>query len=280
MASLLDSLLGTHTSTAPRTPQEATHVPPGTRDQTDLAHPLVGDVADPTPPPGQTYDAHLLALAAQIDAATRNVSRVSAMVEVLAELGREQAQRNSDLDTLLEMQTGAAYYAVATQGRPYNRILVSHYHTLTVTPLGQQGYNRELAPGWNTLDVPDGTRLSAATTAFHATMRSSYAPTMTPNGTAVAGYIALASNAPTNTTAATDTAVPFAATVGHWLLQNNTSANVQFELDATASAGSPILAPGATWTSDVPVSSIHLYTAANQNINGTAAGNIVVKGWL
>lgn len=94
-----------------------------------------------------------------------------------------------------------------------------------------------------------------------------------------AGYAATTSP-PSTTNASSDTSYTFAAQVRHWLLQNNTSANVQFELDTTATAGSIVLAPGATWLSDIPVTVLHLYTAAAQNINGSSAGNIVLKGWL
>jgi hypothetical protein len=100
------------------------------------------------------------------------------------------------------------------------------------------------------------------------------------NSAAYSGVIGAASGAPTATTATTDTAWTFASRVNHVLLQNNTTANLQYEFDTTASAGSPILAPGATFVADLQVTAIHLYTAAAQNINGTVAGNIVLRGWV
>jgi len=84
-----------------------------------------------------------------------------------------------------------------------------------------------------------------------------------------------------NTTAATDYAFTWSnGPVNHVMVQNNTSANVQWELDASTSNGSPILAPGATLLFDVALTTLHLLTAANQNVNGSSASNIVVKGWL
>lgn len=68
--------------------------------------------------------------------------------------------------------------------------------------------------------------------------------------------------------------------VNHIMLQNNTGANIQYDLDVAANAGSPILATGQTLFIDVQTSVLHLYTAAIQNVNGAVAGNIVVRGWL
>jgi hypothetical protein len=88
------------------------------------------------------------------------------------------------------------------------------------------------------------------------------------------------SSPPSATTAATDTSFTFSQKVNHFLIQNNTAAVVNVALDATASPGSVSIAAGATWRDDIPVTAIHLYTAATQNVNGSSAANIVLLGWL
>src|SRR5579859_2052570 len=95
---------------------------------------------------------------------------------------------------------------------------------------------------------------------------------------ALNGLIGAAAAQPTATTANTDTSWSFASQVRHVLIQNNTTANVQFNFDAAVTAGSAILAPGYTLTADLRVTAVHLLTASGQNINGLTAGNIVVWG--
>jgi len=100
---------------------------------------------------------------------------------------------------------------------------------------------------------------------------------------AAAGYVKAASGvfAPgATTTATTDYAYTWANQINHLMLQNNTGANIQWELDSAATAGSPVLATGQTLFLDVQCTAIHLYTAAQQNVNGSTAGNIVIRGWL
>jgi hypothetical protein len=98
-----------------------------------------------------------------------------------------------------------------------------------------------------------------------------------------AGYVSPSPSNTASTAANTDYQFKWGAdgttAVNHVFLQNNTTANVQWELDATASAGSPVLAPGQSIFLDVQVSTLHLYTAAIQSVNGTTAGNIVVRAW-
>jgi hypothetical protein len=96
---------------------------------------------------------------------------------------------------------------------------------------------------------------------------------------ALNGIIGPAAAQPTTTNVGTDTSWSFTSQVRHLMIQNNTSANVQFSLDVAATAGSPILTPGATFFADIRVTAVHLLTAAAQNINGTSAGNIIVWGW-
>ena len=96
---------------------------------------------------------------------------------------------------------------------------------------------------------------------------------------ALNGIIGPASSQPTQTSVGSDTSWSFAQQVRHVFIQNNTSGNVQFCFDAATSGGSPILAPGETFSADLRVTAVHLLTAAAQNINGTSGGNIVVWGW-
>lgn len=69
-------------------------------------------------------------------------------------------------------------------------------------------------------------------------------------------------------------------TANHVMIQNNTGANVQWELDVATSAGSPVLATGQTLFLDIEHSTVHLLTAANQNVNGGSGSNIVIRSWL
>ncbi len=94
-----------------------------------------------------------------------------------------------------------------------------------------------------------------------------------------AGYIA-ATSPPATTNAGSDTPYTFSAQVNRIILMNNTSANVNYAFDAVASAGSLVLTPGSMLVYPKKCTALHLYTAAAQNINGTAAANIVVLGAL
>lgn len=100
------------------------------------------------------------------------------------------------------------------------------------------------------------------------------------NGSAAQGAVAPSASNAAHTTAATDYSFSWQApTVNHIMLQNNTAAVVNWELDATATAGSPALAAGQTVFLDVVASVLHLFTAAQQNVNGAAAANVVVRAW-
>jgi hypothetical protein len=82
-----------------------------------------------------------------------------------------------------------------------------------------------------------------------------------------------------NTNVGTDTPYTFASTVHHIALQNNTAAALNYNFDATATAGSFALAAGALVLFDVPCTVLHLLTAAAQSVNGATAAGIVLKGW-
>jgi hypothetical protein len=142
-------------------------------------------------------------------------------------------------------------------------------------------FNRTFVPGWNVLDYPEGTEMyqAAGGVIFAAGYLASYSPLDQLDTQVPSGYIAPAAGAPTVTNVGADTSYTFASPAAHWFIQNNSPAAVGFELDAASTAGSPTIPPGATWSSDIPVAVLHLFTAGAQNINGTVAANIVIKGW-
>jgi hypothetical protein len=94
-----------------------------------------------------------------------------------------------------------------------------------------------------------------------------------------AGYVS-ASSPPSQTNAGSDTPYAFSSQVSRIILMNNTSANVYFAFDSTASAGSLVLMPGSLLVYPKKCTVLHLYTASAVNINGTSAGNVVVLGAL
>ena len=96
---------------------------------------------------------------------------------------------------------------------------------------------------------------------------------------ALNGIIGPASAQPTATNAGTDTSWSFASQVRHILIQNNTVVTANLNFEAAATAGTIVLAPGATFIADLRVTAVHLLTTTAQNINGTVAGNIVIWGW-
>lgn len=102
--------------------------------------------------------------------------------------------------------------------------------------------------------------------------------------TAQPGEVALYASNPTALTANTDAAVKWGASgttqVNHVLIANNTTTNINYRLDAATTAGSDVILPNGKMILDIPVTALHLQSAAASNINGTTAGNIVVIGWL
>jgi hypothetical protein len=84
---------------------------------------------------------------------------------------------------------------------------------------------------------------------------------------------------PAGLTASVDTAFAFAQKVYHLWLQNNSAMPVGIEFVAAASAGSWQVPAGGALLLDVPVGVVHLYSTAATAVNGTAAGNVVLKGW-
>src|SRR5713226_1363517 len=94
-----------------------------------------------------------------------------------------------------------------------------------------------------------------------------------------ANYIALTSP-PSATNAGSDTSLTFSQQVNRVIIQNNSPANANFAFDAVASAGSLVLVPGAMLVYPKKCTTLHLFTAAAQNINGSTVGSIAVLGAL
>ena len=91
------------------------------------------------------------------------------------------------------------------------------------------------------------------------------------------GYIALTSP-PGTTNAGSDTILTFSQQVNRVIIQNNTNANVNFDFDQAASAGSFLVGPGGLIVYPKKCTTFHLFTATAQNINGNSGNNIVVRG--
>lgn len=102
-----------------------------------------------------------------------------------------------------------------------------------------------------------------------------------PNSTDLieGGRVVLDASAPSATNLGTDTLVPFAQPVEHLLIQNNTAAAVWINFDAAAAVGALVLlAAGTMLVITVPCKTLHVFTAAAQQINSTATG-ISIAGW-
>lgn len=101
---------------------------------------------------------------------------------------------------------------------------------------------------------------------------------------AATGYVSAYGSNASALTSATDYAFKWGSggstQVNHIMLQNNTATALNWDLDVTATAGSPVLNAGATLFIDVQTTVLHLYQAGTPNVNGTSASNIVVRGWL
>jgi hypothetical protein len=101
------------------------------------------------------------------------------------------------------------------------------------------------------------------------------------------------SGPPANLTAAADTVLTWNTTSGEAYsvrrieVQNKSGRNsvaavdIFVEADAAASPGSIVVPPGGSYLSrDIPCNVLHIYCSAALALNGTADGNVVVKGWL
>lgn len=101
---------------------------------------------------------------------------------------------------------------------------------------------------------------------------------------AATGYVAAYGSNAAALTSSTDYAFKWGAggttQVNHIMLQNNTAASINWDLDVAANAGSPTLAAGQTIFLDVQTTALHLFQAGTPNVNGSSSGNIVVRAWL
>lgn len=102
--------------------------------------------------------------------------------------------------------------------------------------------------------------------------------------TAVSGYVAAYGSNPSALTSSTDAAFKWGAggttVVNHVMISNNSSANVNWDLDVATTAGSPVLAPGQSVFLDVQTTAVHLQSSGTPNINGSSGSNVIVRGWL
>ena len=101
------------------------------------------------------------------------------------------------------------------------------------------------------------------------------------NIAAAAGVISTTNTNGTTIGANTDYAITFSSQVSHFAIENNTSAVIQWELDATTSAATSLhltnVSPGNLLLMDVHVTTIHVLSTVATAFN-TASG-ICVRGW-
>lgn len=100
-------------------------------------------------------------------------------------------------------------------------------------------------------------------------------------GVAAQGYITPASSNAASTTGGSDYSFTWTQPVFYISICNKCGANVYYEHDAPANLGSPVVPStyGQTVFLNVQTTTLHIYTAANQNINGTADNNVSIRGW-
>lgn len=94
------------------------------------------------------------------------------------------------------------------------------------------------------------------------------------------GYVAASAGNAAALTANTDYTFTWASQVNHVMLQNNSAASINWDLDVATTAGSPVLAAGQTLFLDVQTTVLHLQSTGTPNVNGSSASNVVVRGWL
>lgn len=267
---LLETIFGSRDH-VPQTAAEAAH--PQKRHHTPQ-HPIVGAMAPSTPPPGPTLDERLVLIDELLAKSEARNDKLAYWFEVFAELQRQQRERDVPYREDALIPVGPAFYALRTHGRPYVRIYVGQYHTVSIESLAVT-LTAILIPGWNILDIADQSRITSTSGPINSIIEVSYTPFMPEPLVAVPGYVSI--TAPASTNVGTDT--PVLVNCGHWMLQNNTPATLQWEIDQASNVASPTLAAGQMLTSDVAITTaIHLLTAAAQPINNTG-GNIVFRGW-
>ncbi len=77
-----------------------------------------------------------------------------------------------------------------------------------------------------------------------------------------------------------DNVIDFGRRVRSYTVQNNTAATVTRELDEIATAGSLLIAAGATLSEDTYVRRLHLFLSGAATLNDAPAGGIVVEGGI
>jgi len=86
---------------------------------------------------------------------------------------------------------------------------------------------------------------------------------------------------PAALTANADTLLTFASAVHHLEVQNKSGVDIYVKTDAPASQGSrKVYANGGSFFSDLPCTTLHIYSTAATALNGTADSNIFVEGRL
>lgn len=106
--------------------------------------------------------------------------------------------------------------------------------------------------------------------------------TLVVNDYAASGKIApLSSPAqPQHTTANQDTTYTLSSQAKHFFIQNNSGAVIYVELDATSDVGcTSIAAGGGVWRDDLPVTTFHIMSTVQTDINNTTSGAIVIRGY-
>lgn len=81
------------------------------------------------------------------------------------------------------------------------------------------------------------------------------------------------------TTAASDNTYTFASQANHWLIQNNTTNTIWIKRDAISSQSALAIPPnGGTFSSDWPVTVVHIYTTVALAFNASGPANIYLEG--
>ncbi len=167
----------------------------------------------------------------------------------------------------------------------YITLLATNDLIVTATSSGGGGgggtVTSNAGTGWTTsgLALESGGNLASILTQLNK-LSFSGSNLLTQSGSRSA--VALSGTNPTTTGVNTDASVGWngGATVTEILIANNTTVNVIYELGATTNAGSDYLAPGQKLNIvGVALTSVHVQAASSQNINGSTAGNIVIRGW-
>ena len=136
---------------------------------------------------------------------------------------------------------------------------VGPVNTATGLPAALKGMNPVTISG-------SPTSMAALTLVTHEDVGSTNTSFTNSNGGTVNGG---------TTNAGSDTSMTFATLINHFVLQNNSAANLYYNLDAAASTSSFVLAPNTLIAWDWPVTVLHVYTAAAINVNG-ASGLVLI----